>query len=283
MLFSRDCKLTIGQPGRDGKEITGLRIVFDIEKDLTNESNKGQMSIYNLSRNTLNVVERADTIILLDAGYKGNIGRIFQGAITFVTSKGDTDIETQIEAADGLLELRDSIFSKGYKSGIRSDVILYDISISMGSALQIAPGVVHKQYLNGFAFAGNSREALKKVCSYIGASWSIQNDILQITPAGGTTSSQAFLISGNTGMIGKPERIVKSQTKGKGGSGKSNEKEKKVGWRIRRLIEPSIIPGSLVKIDSKQVAGFFRVESLKHSGDTHGDDWYTEMEVFELG
>lgn len=285
MLFSRAVNITVGKPGAGGKEITGLRTTFNIEKDLTNESNKGQINLYNLSPDTLKLVEKPDTVILLDAGYKDSIGRIFEGAITFVSSKGETDVETSIEAADGHLQMKDSIFSKSYKSGIGTQAILHDIARSMGIAVQVASEIKHKQYQNGYAYAGLSNTALGRVCSYIGAKWSIQNGIIQIRKAGGAMSPKAFLVSTETGMIGVPERIVKSQSKTdsseKKDDKKKKEKEKKMGWKVKSLLNPAIDPGSVIQIQSKYIQGFFRVESIKHTGDTHGNDWYTEMEVFE--
>lgn len=293
MNFSRVAKITVGKPGDGRKEISNLRVTFDIEKDLTKETNKSQISIYNLSDETLKIVENPDSVILLDAGYKDSFGRVFEGAITFVSSRGETDIETEIEAADGHLEIRDSIFSKSYGPGISSQVILFDIVSSMGATMQISTDIEHKEYPNGFAYAGKSKGAIEKVCNYIGAKWSIQNRIIQVRKAGGAISPKAFLISSETGMIGSPERIVKTQTiklseedknkntKKKRGRKKKTEKEKKTGWKIKSLLLASVNPGSVIEVRSKYVKGFFVVDRVNHKGDTHGDDWYTEMEVFE--
>ena len=41
-------------------------------------------------------------------------------------------------------------------------------------------------------------------------------------------------------------------------------------------------PGDLVYIDSQEIKGWFKIESLKHNGSYSGQNWYTELEVYEI-
>ena len=67
-----------------------------------------------------------------------------------------------------------------------------------------------------------------------------------------------------------PERILKEK------------KEKKAGWKLQSLLNPTLNPGDLVKIETRDVTGWFKIESLRHTGQYRGSDWYTEMEVYEI-
>ena len=105
--------------------------------------------------------------------------------------------------------------------------------------------------------------------------------------AGGSTSVQALVFSASSGLIGSPERIVKGvkrpdEEAKKKRKVKKDKKSKQAGWKIKTLLAPTVNPGDLVKVESVTIIGWFRVESLKHKGDTHGREWYSEMELIEL-
>jgi hypothetical protein len=64
---------------------------------------------------------------------------------------------------------------------------------------------------------------------------------------------------------------------------KKKKKEKKhvAGWKIKALLQPTIEPGSVVAIRSIEIPTetHFRVVEVTHTGDTHGNDWTTSMNV----
>ena len=43
---------------------------------------------------------------------------------------------------------------------------------------------------------------------------------------------------------------------------------------------PQVNPGDRVKLESKSVEGWFRADTVKHSGEL-GGDWFTEMELVD--
>lgn len=286
--FDRVAKLTVGQPGQGGIEITKLRMAFDFEKDLTQEPNKGKIAVYNLSDYSRQVIEQPDTVCIFEAGYSNFIGpvKVFVGNITLVsTNLTKTDVPTDIEFVDGRVNLRDSVFSAGYAPGINGRKICEDVAASMGLTLVIAPDVVFPDYINGFSYVGYSKGALGKIADAAGAVWSIQNGVLQVINAGGTTGMQAVVLSPESGLIGSPERIVKGATRADNSDAQaatSDNKQKKLGWKIKYLLNASINPGDLVKVESKIVNGFFKLEKVQFKGDTHGSDWTCEAEVFEV-
>jgi hypothetical protein len=51
-----------------------------------------------------------------------------------------------------------------------------------------------------------------------------------------------------------------------------------LGYKVKTLLQPLVEPGGYVQVKSKGVDGeFFRVEELTHTGDTHGNEWHTEL------
>lgn len=288
--FDRIARLTVGKPGADGVIIENLRIEFDIEKDTSETTNKSSVKVYNLAPNTRKILERPDTVCILEVGYREHMGlvRIFVGAVTHVTSRAEgPDMVTELELADGQVAVRDSVISIGYGQGVEGKQIARDVAAQMGLTLRMAPDVQFTGYPNGFAFAGYARDALTKVCSASGAQWSIQNNEIQIIMGGGTTSVRALVFSADSGLVGSPERIVKSPKKAdkadsKKSKKKEDNKEKQAGWKVRTLLAPTVNPGDAVRVESKTVTGWFRVESLKHAGNTHGGTWLSEMELIEV-
>jgi hypothetical protein len=69
----------------------------------------------------------------------------------------------------------------------------------------------------------------------------------------------------------------KKGKKGKGGKGK----DKIDGWNIKTLLMPMINPGDRIKLTSRFVEGVFRVHEIKHSGDSHGGNWISEMKIVD--
>ena len=293
--FKRIIRLTVGQPGKDGVVIEHLRISFDIDKDLTQQTNKCNVKIYNLAPETRKKIERPDSVCILEVGYAEGAGlrRIFVGAITQAwTGDVGADAVTELEMSDGQVAIRDSVISLGYSAGTNGSKVVHDIAAQMGLILHIADDVAFEDYPNGFSYAGYAKTALDKVCSASGATWSIQNNELQVIMGGGTTGIRALVFSASSGLIGSPERIVrgvkradsdKEETKKKKRKVKKKDKqEKKAGWKIKTLLAPTVNPGDATRVESRTVTGWFRVETLKHSGDTHGNEWYTEHELIEV-
>ena len=294
--FDRIYKLTVGVQGSDGviiqadPHMQGLHIGFDIDKDLTQQTNKCRVRVFNLSDATAKKMEREDSICLLEVGYSEDIGlrRIFVGEITSAWSHydGGGNKITELELSDGQKAIRDCVVSLSYADNVSRRKVIDDIAAEMGLLVTYADGLTFTSFANGFSFIGAGRTCLDKVCAGTGLSWSIQNNVLQIIQTGGSTKVEAVVLRADTGLIGSPERIVKGVKrvdKNTTRKVKKKKADKKAGWRVTCLLQPTLNPGDLVYIDSKQIKGWFKVESLKHTGDYAGQEWYTRIEVYEIG
>jgi hypothetical protein len=294
--FNRVFRLTLGVQGKKGRVIEadgraeGLRVEFAIERDLTQETNKSNVRISNLAPQTAKELEADDVIALLEAGYAEDIGlrRIFVGAVTAATTTWeDAGTVTSLELSDGQIPLRDTVLALSYAPGVLGRKIFDDIAGQMGLSSYIAPDAVFASYPNGYSYIGKASPCLDKICRAAGLVWSIQNNILTVILAGGSTGIRALVFSADSGLIGSPERIVKgvrrpdkeAQKKRKV---KKDKTEKRAGWKITALLAPTVNPGDLVRIESPTVTGWFRVESLRHTGDSRGQEWYSELELIEI-
>ena len=290
MQFDRIYKLTIGLQGKDGVEFEGkpksdgLDISFDIIKDLNQTTNKCKLLIRNLTATTAKKLEREDSVCILEVGYSEDIGlrRIFIGNVLTCHSKIDgTERITELEIADGHIAVRDTNVALSYERNVSRKKAIDDVAKDMGLLVKYADDCEFTVFASGFSFIGKGRNCLDKVCEGCGLNWSIQNNTLQIIRDGGTNKPRAILLSAESGLIGFVERIVKGP-KRTAKKKKSDKKEKKAGWKLTSLLQPTLSPGDLVKIETKDVTGWFKIESLRHTGQYRGNDWFTEMEVYEI-
>jgi hypothetical protein len=90
-------------------------------------------------------------------------------------------------------------------------------------------------------------------------------------------------------LIGSPARIVKSDHKPAKETPKKKRrrKEKKekpdeqAGWKIETLLAPTVSPGDAIKVESRVINGWFRVETVKHTGDSISGQYKTQMDIIE--
>lgn len=271
-----------------------LKINFQIEKDTTKESNKAKLEIYNLSDATRKSVETADNEVEIYAGYERTGGAIlcFKGTVTYgYTRDAGVDCITTLDLADGTVALRDSYCSLSYAPGTASKTIIQRIANEMGVPVVYGDDVEElESYENGYSFIGQAKDALTEICDAQGLSWNIQNNILNVILAGGTSTNRGLVFSPQSGLVGVPERIVQAEYKSNKANPKKTQKQKakkekprkKAGWRITTLLSPSVNPADMVKVESKWITGWFRVEKATHQGDYNGHNWQTTLELIEV-
>lgn len=301
MLFNRVCSLVIGNSGGKGRELSGLRIAFEIQKGSTKSPNKCTVKIWNAAPDTRSMIEIIGNILILKAGYSEDIGAatIFSGNVTrAITVREGPDWITELEIEDGFLEFRDSKVSLSMGKGVTMQQVVTEISKKFGLSVRPLPSdIAAKQYPSGFAFVGRVRDAMDRACDHGGLEWSIQNRELQIIKKGGVFKQVAYLLSSDTGLIGSPMKESKTMTEkaaskdgitaNQAGVRKTTERDddgnvqnklQVLGYKVKTLLHPLVEPGGYVKIKAKSIDGeFFRVEELTHSGDTHGSDWHTSI------
>ena len=47
------------------------------------------------------------------------------------------------------------------------------------------------------------------------------------------------------------------------------------------MLAPTVSPGDAIKVESKVIKGWFRVESLHHKGSYIGGEWTSEFDIVE--
>lgn len=292
--FNRDYRLLVGPAGRKGVEIAPpLRMTFDISKDTKEEPNEIKIRVWNLKPETRDAIVEPDSVAALYAGYAEEDGPLLLAYGTVLqgwTYFDGPDVITELDVLDGYAQIRDTVVSLGYGPGPQARLIITDIAKQMGLRLVMPDDAPDRVWQNGFSYYGAARVALHKVVQGTGLEWSIQNGELQVISRRGTTTRQGFVLSATSGLIGHPERTrqgarekakVRDQRTGDNRNIVS-ARQQRDGWRVNSLLLPTLNPGDLIKLESRTVEDWFRVESLKHVGDWGGPgDWQTELELVD--
>jgi len=302
MLFDRTASLVIGADGGSGKELAGLRFSFSVEKGATKSPNKCSVKVWNLADTTRQKISVIGNVLILKAGYTKDNGavQIFAGDVTrAATAREGADYITELELMDGLTEFRDTKVSVSYAAGVMGMQVIRSIASRFSLPVRELPtGITDRQYPAGFAFVGRLRDAMDKACDYLGLEWSIQGREVQVIKKGGVYRLKAIVLSPDSGMIDSPALESKTMTEAAAAKegytrktagvtetyqrdDETGEIEKVLqvnGLTVKSLLQPTIEPGGYVQIKSKGIDGaFFRVESLTHTGDTHGTEWHTNL------
>lgn len=279
MLFDRAAEIRIGPPGSAQPLVSGpMRITFRVTKTNKRDANELEVEVYNLSANTRAQLENTDAVLTVAAGYTQDVVRVVGiGDITkFESEYTPPDTITRLLAGDGLRALRDTRVTLAYDSGVSAQRIIDDIADQLTLGVRPTTADLSGSYRQGFAFSGPAREALDAVTRRFGLSWSIQNMELQVVTAREPTGGQAVLISPDTGMIGQPAKLDDL-------ADNLSDNKEPAGYAVTTLLNPRIEPGGSVVIRSRQIDDAqFRVLTVEHSGDTHGDEWYSRLEVVEV-
>jgi hypothetical protein len=279
-------------PGYHGRLlIENLRVAFSIQKNLAWSTNSCTLRIWNLSADHRNKLRNYGDRVVLYAGYQNELLQptVYTGstANTQILFRGDTttvrhiydypDIITSIECGDGERFANQVMVEVSYTQEVTARDVIQDIANRMGITFPVEnynqlPTIV---YQTGFSYAGMAKDALTKVCAYINYQYSIQNEVLQIIPVDGALIQPPFVINSDTGMVGVPERYTYKRLD-------LYRNGPKTGWRVRSTLRPAIIPGSRILLESEHIQldpGMFRVETIRHEGDTFGPQWFSNVEV----
>lgn len=264
-LFIRDVAVTV-----DTLRITGLRLSFRIVKSLRPDPNTCELQIYNLSADSRKTLERRSVPVTIEAGYKGAREVIFKGDLRDgFSSRSGSDWITTLKAGDGETAYRTSRVNESLKPGAAiKDAVKKAVSslkgLSVADALKRIDELTHRtgqtEHTNGTVLFGQSKDVLDEYMRAHGAEWSIQDGVLQILPNGSPSEEDAIVLNPASGLIGSPSTGDKGFIK------------------CVSLLQPGLRPGRKFKLEADSLPGFYRVESVSHTGDTHGQPWYSELQ-----
>ena len=281
--FDRQYRLAAGQAGGTGFEIgetsktqpVPLHVNFSLQKSYLETQNTGRVTVWNLNKSQLAVLNEKDCVVSLRAGYGNQIPLIFAGIVSYVcTSLDSADRKTEIEVIDNLVEVRDTYVTVSYNGTVNWKTIFDDVAAQMGVAISYSYNAEFVDIANGFSFVGLARDIMTKGCKCCNLSWSLQNGVMQVKRPGDVMSKEVFVLSPDTGLLGIPARVVLTQ--------EDATATNQLGWDVEYFLNGAINIDDYVKLESETVIGFFRVYSLEISGDNISGDWICKARLLEV-
>ena len=263
-------------------DVSELHFQFQTQAVVLQTPGSVQLRVWNLSGETARSITGHGNMIYLSAGYEGNQDLIFQGNIVQARiGRNGVDSYLDITAVDG-----DQIHNYGFISlSVKSGADIIGRIGSIAKAANIPLGNIGipantSQLHRGRAYFGLARDHLTGLCSTVGANWNINNGKLEIVAQNAYKPGDVPLLTSATGMIGVPEQMEE-------------------GISIRVLLNPAIHQNELVQLDNASIQqyqygldkqstsqinfqpslsadGKYKVLYVTHTGDTRGDDWYTD-------
>lgn len=283
-----------------GRDLSDLHFRFRIEQSDSETPNSMVVRVYNLNDQTLNEVLTQYNIVTLQAGYKGTgMQVLFSGEIKmFVRGKENaTDRFLEISAAAGDVGYNYGLVNQTLAKGSRVMDVVATAAQAMGvsSVDPNAVSAIESQFFGGVFPRGKvawglGRIQMRQIAATAGARWFIDNGgVLRVVSNTGYLPGQAVVLTPQTGLVGVPEATTN-------------------GIRARCLINPFLTIGQPVQIQSSSIAsvsapasetmygeihfpsrtgmqfyaatqpsGIYRAVVIEHSGDTRGQEWYSDL------
>lgn len=261
-LFNRKASFQFGLPGQLGKYYSGLRLRFKIIKTSDSKPNKSNVQVYNLTKETRTLAEKKGQVFILSAGYETTEEVLFSGDVArIITELDGPDYVTTFEAGDGEKAFQTARLEKSFQEGVDIKDVFNDLITSLGKTIKDISSVKSSKIVNGISLSGLSRTHMDELTNRYGLEWSIQDGGVQILESKKATKESAIFLSVDSGLIGVPK------------------KKEDGSIDLVSLLQPQIRPGRIISLESKFITGQFVCRKVTHTGDTHGQDWYSQIEA----
>lgn len=295
--YGRKVSLLVGGDSGDALDLSELRIAFAVRRGDLQTPNSADIRVYNLSDSTAARVMQLlptpeFTRVVLQAGYEGNFGVIFDGSIKQVRRgrESQTDTYVDITAADGDSAYNFSVAALSLAAGATpKDAIskIIQVMAAHGVTQGYVPDLTGNPAPRGQVFFGMARDRLRDLAKDTQCSWSIQDGKVEFIPLTAYKPGDVPQINSATGMIGLPEQTQN-------------------GIRVKCLLNPNVRIGQTVQLNNSSIQryryglgndltqslerenagkfgttinpdGLYYVMVANHSGDTRSNEWYTDL------
>ena len=288
--YLRQCSLVVSSIGGDGLDLSALRITFKVSQAYLQQPNTAEIRVWNLKPETSKKIEKEFTRVTLQAGY-GNPAIIFDGTIVQLRRgrANATDTYLDITGLDGDAGYNYAIVfsalaagaNKGAQFKVAADAMAkYNVTVSQ------PPADDGKKSPRGQVMFGMARDYIQALSDTSSSTWSIQDGKISVVKKDGFLPTQAVVLNSQSGMIGIPEQTVD-------------------GINVRSLLNPLFKYTGRVQINEGDINrqaialsktgniangfiprlvedGFYRIVVVNHSGDTRGNDWYSDLVCIAL-
>lgn len=287
--FGRKVSMIVGQSGGDALDLSDLRVRFNIRRGDLQTPNSGRFRVYNVSEATRQRIQKEFTRVVFQGGYEGNFGILFDGTIKQVRRgrESQTDTYLDITAADGDSAYNFAVVNTTLAAGSTTADHVAAACTAMnpyGVTQGYLPELPSNPLPRGKVMFGMARDFMRWTARTCQTVWSIQDGKVIMVPETSYMPGEIPVITAETGMVGLPEQTQN-------------------GITVKMLLNPSVKIGRLIQIDNASVQqyeyslnvgqqaqneriekqaklqddGFYYVMLAEHTGDTLGNEHYTDV------
>jgi hypothetical protein len=289
-----------------GLELGGLRVTFNVHKNVVGTPNVLEAKVYNLSPQTMKKIIQF-TRVQLSAGYKfAQYGMIFDGTVVQyrIGRENITDTYMEIRAVDTDSLAGATSFHRFEVGTKESDIIQQYVKDTGIPAGYLSPTVGTQVLKWPLIVAGPTHKYLRDMMNKYGANCFPDNNKLHVVEQKEILPGEAVILSPQTGLIGIPEATPE-------------------GMQIRCLLNPRFKVCGLVQLDKKFISGIsyipgagvegtyetqkkqealagkgtpqievptptspvgrYKIFTIEISGDTRGQPWYDDLVCLAVG
>lgn len=276
-FWMREASLQIG-----GKRygMDDLYFEFEVPFEDSDTLQTAKFKAYNLAEATRKGIKRGD-VIILNAGYEGDVGAIFVGQVSACSHKHqNTEWITEISATAAMDQWLSAKVSKTYAKGSTAKEIVSDLLNIFGLEIGEFTLAVNKVYDRGLVCSGKVKDELKKiVVNDCKSRFLIRTGSVYINdPASGLANG--IVLTPQSGLLFSGNEVEESVVAVGSDSQKSSSTKNEEGNYVTRecLLNYHIGPAEHITIQSKSLNGRFIVAKGKHSGSPKGN-WKTTLEM----
>lgn len=275
LLYDRRWRVQVGTlvlSERARADQDGLATTFKITRSLSStHAGTCEVRVYNLSREhsaELADAPRRTTFVSVDAGYAEGTSRLFTGNLRkAIPSREGTDWIVTVTAGDGEYARRNARVGRAFSAQTNLAAVVRYLAEAMGVGVGNAVEAFRTARMGGGAgvledgtiLRGMAAGELTRLCDSAGLTWSIQDGLLQVLPAGASLGRTAIRLGPDSGLIDTPSIIDRRTVEAKA------------------LIQPGLVPGQQVVLASALVGGVWRISEVTFNGETDGDRWEAEL------
>ena len=236
-----------------------LDVEFVVPFDDDMEPNEAEITVYNLSNNTIRQLKRG-AAISITSGYKGDTGVLFRGYISKVqTAHEDADKVTTIYALDDIKD--HGIESIAFAKGTKASYILQALIKKTGIPVAVFSVRRDHTYKDAQTVDGDLMENIRKYAEVCGISVYVSRGKIyaRYIKEGDNLN---FELSSERGMIGSPSPFTEEIKA-------EDFKETVSGYEAEMLLQHRMCAGAIVKLNAQDAKGTYRVCSGEHRFSTY--------------
>ena len=304
MQWMRNCKLTIqvDQNEPDALDFSDFKMTFIVSQPTRDQPKAAEIYIYNLSHETMNKLagvddDKKNTQVILACSYgKDEPEVIFKGRVFQYRRGRYSQVDTYlcILAIAGDQVRNDAIISQSVPAGTPiqglSDLIVEEAKkygVDSGDLVQLSD----QKYPRGRTLFGSFHGLIERVGRENNITYDYSEGVLNSTELDKFSIQPIFVLTADTGMVGMPQLTSE-------------------GLVVKCLLNPKLKRMDRIQIDltnlqsenfdisysgqevdqpyktpklATNAQGIFVIQAIEHSGDTRGDEWYSNMVCTALG